>query len=140
MEAMSGNGESNRAPLPATLLLHPSFAPVATVDVERALTFWRDVVGLPVEEDKTCGSYRWITLRIGSSPTLLHLNIVPAMPPATEKPALALFAKDVTATIDGLRARGVEIVSAPAAAFWDAKTTWATFRDSEGNIIMLQDK
>lgn len=122
------------------MISHISFASVPATDLDRALAFWRDVVGLEatVDSDAIPGM-RWIMLRIGSSKTQLHLDHVETMP-AAERPALPLIAADVPGTVETLRAAGVEIVAEPKPAEWDAGTTYALFRDSEGNVILIASR
>jgi predicted enzyme related to lactoylglutathione lyase len=50
---------------------------------------------------------------------------------------LVLVAEDVAATVEGLRARGVEITVEPHEPPWQPGRTIAEFRDSEGNRMML---
>ena len=122
------------------MISHVSFASVPATDLDRALAFWRDTVGLEVTVDSDAiPGMRWIMLRIGSSETQLHLDHVEAMP-AAERPALPLIAPDVPAAVETLRAKGVEIVMEPKPAEWDAETTYALFRDSEGNVILIASR
>lgn len=119
------------------MISHISFASVPAIDLDRALAFWRDVIGLEVtvDSDAVPGT-RWIMLRIGSSATQLHLDFVETLP-AAGRPALPLVAADVPGTVERLRGKGVEIVMEAKPAEWDAGTTYALFRDSEGNVILI---
>lgn len=122
------------------MISHISFASIPVTDPDRALVFWRDVMGLTVTIDSDAiPGIRWIMLRMGSAETQVHLDVVPAMPDR-DKPALPLVAKDVAGTIEQLRTHGVEIVSEPKAAEWDAETTYALIRDSEGNVILIASR
>lgn len=119
---------------------HVSFASIPVTDLERALAFWRDVMGLEVTVDSDAiPGMRWIMLRLGSAETQIHLDLVEAMP-VRGKPALPLIAPDTEATIETLRGRGVEIVGEPKPAEWDAETTYALIRDSEGNVILIASR
>ncbi|HUF56567.1 MAG TPA: VOC family protein [Thermohalobaculum sp.] len=119
------------------MISHVSFASVPATDLDRALAFWRDVVGLEVTVDShAIPGIRWIMLRLGTSRTQLHLDHVEAVP-AADHPALPLVAPDVPGTVETLRGKGVEIVMEPKPAEWDAGTTYALIRDSEGNVILI---
>lgn len=47
---------------------------------------------------------------------------------------------DVEATVAGLKARGVEIITEPQEAPWQRGRTVAEFRDSEGNRMVVTGK
>ena len=114
------------------MISHISFASIPVTDANRALAFWRDVMGLAVTVDSTAiPGMRWIMLRPGGAETQLHLDLVETMP-ESDRPALPLIAPDLPGTIRHLRERGVEIVAEPKPAEWDSETTYALIRDSEG--------
>ena len=79
---------------------------------------------------------RWIMLRMEGARTKIHLDLVDALP-ANEKPALPLIVPDVAGMITRLGDQGVEILQEPAQAPWNEATTFAMFKDSEGNTILL---
>ncbi|MEL6997751.1 MAG: VOC family protein, partial [Pseudomonadota bacterium] len=114
-----------------------SFASIPVTDLDRAKAFWSETMGFEVSVDvEAIPGMRWIMLRVGTAETQLHLNDVKEMP-ETSMPALPFTASDVSGTIEDLRAKGVEIVREPGPAEWDASMTYALFRDSEGNVIMV---
>lgn len=117
---------------------HVSFMSLPVTDQDRALAFWRDVMGFVVttNADHTPGM-RWIMLRPAEARTQIHLDKVEAMPPQGEKPVLPLEAPDVPEIVARLRSHGVEIVKDPGPAPWNAEVTYAMFNDSEGNLILL---
>ena len=122
------------------MITHISFCTIPVTDQDRALAFWRDQMGLTVDTDAEWQpGQRWIMLRAGDSRTKLHLDLVDEMPEQS-KPVLPLIDPDVTATIDNLRGQGVTIIRDPGPAEWDETTTYAMFRDSEGNLILLSSK
>lgn len=119
---------------------HISFASLPVTDQSRALAFWRDVVGLTVDTDaEYLPGNRWIMLRPGAARTKIHLDLVEDMPEQT-KPVLPLIAPDVSGMVDRLKSHDVEITQDVAPAPWDADTTFAMFKDSEGNLILLSSK
>lgn len=68
-----------------------TFASLPVTDLDRALAFWRDIVGLEVTADsEAVPGMRWIMLRPQGAETQLHLDLVETMPKAT-KPALPLI-------------------------------------------------
>ena len=50
---------------------------------------------------------------------------------------MILVVEDVAKAYETLKGRGVEFTQGPAKAPWSAEETYALFRDSEGNTIML---
>lgn len=113
------------------------FTSLAVTDIDRALAFWRDTMGLTVTVDSTAmPGMRWVMLRPGTAETQIHLDRVDALAPR-DKPALPLTVTDLAGTVETLRGRGVEIVMEPKPAEWDPSTTYALIRDSEGNVIYL---
>lgn len=123
-----------------TEIQHISFVSIPVTDQGRALSFWRDVVGLTVDADtEYMPGQRWIMLRPGDALTKIHLDLVEEVPTST-KPVLPLITTDVAGMVERLRAGDTEIVQEPAEAPWDGTTTFAMFHDSEGNLILLSSK
>lgn len=121
------------------MLSHVGFATIPVDDYDRAKTFYVEMLGLTAAADAAVGSERWIMLEIPGSPTRVHLERRAGAGGAL-RPVLPVIAPDVAAAVDGLRARGVEIVSAPAPADWDDGITCAMIRDSEGNLVMIASR
>jgi predicted enzyme related to lactoylglutathione lyase len=115
------------------MLKRIKFAAVPVADQARALAFYTEKVGLKVFTDQTMGAMRWIELKIPGAETMIVLHHKPDHAPKSE-PALALVADDVQATYDDLRARGVEFVQPPKKEQWGE---YASFKDSEGNLVMF---
>jgi predicted enzyme related to lactoylglutathione lyase len=122
-----------------TMLSHISFVSIPVTDQARARAFYADKLGMEVTVDAPYEDMRWIMLKIPGADTQLHLDKVDELPPQ-RKPTLPLIAPDVAAAIGSLRERGVEIVAEPKPAEWDADTTYALIRDSEGNLLLLTSK
>jgi predicted enzyme related to lactoylglutathione lyase len=115
------------------MLKRIKFAAVPVADQDRALAFYTEKVGLKVFTDQSMGHMRWIEMKIPGAETMIVLHQRPGFTP-TKEPALALVADDVQATYDELRARGVEFVGPPKKEAWGE---YASFKDSEGNLIMF---
>jgi len=121
----------------------------ATVaDVDEALTFYRDALGLEVQNDVSSGKYRWVTLGTAAQP---GLGIVLSVPHAGRSPVdgdalQALLAKgvlpmlvfasdDVDATFETVRASGAEVIQEPTDQPWGPRD--CAFRDPSGNTVRI---
>ncbi len=120
-------------------LSHVSFTSIPVDDYDRAKAFYADVLGLVVKTDAPMGSERWIMLEIPGSRTQVHFERRDGDARAL-RPVLPVIAPDVAGAIEDIRARGVEIVREPAPAEWDAETTYAMIRDSEGNLVLVASR
>jgi len=89
--------------------------------------------------DAAVGSERWIMLEVPGSRTRVHFDRRIGESEAL-RPVLPMIAPDVADAVDTLRARGAEIVREPEPAEWDAETTYAMIRDSEGNLVMIASR
>lgn len=117
-----------------------AFASLEVTDLDRAIAFWRDAMGLTVSVDATAlPGMRWVMLRAGEAGPQLHLDPVEALTPR-DKPALPLTVTELDAMVETLRTRGVEIVAEPKPAEWDPESRYALIRDSEGNVIYLGEE
>ncbi|HXP57867.1 MAG TPA: VOC family protein [Streptosporangiaceae bacterium] len=123
---------------------------VTVDDVDTALTFYRDILGLAVTDEVANGDFRWITLQTDSQP---EIKIVLSEPHAgrskEDGDALAaLLAKgaltmiqlrtdNLDATFDKIAtAAGVEVLQEPADQFWGVRD--AAVRDPAGNMIRIE--
>jgi catechol 2,3-dioxygenase-like lactoylglutathione lyase family enzyme len=109
-------------------------------DVGRAQSFYRDVLGLPVDhEDAESASFRFgdtvIRLEdITSSAT----NIAPAQvagPHAGSRFELTIFVDDVGGICSELAERGVKMINGPIDQVWGMRT--ACFADPGGHLWEL---
>ena len=122
------------------MISHIAFHSIPVTDQDRALAFWRDVMGFEVTTDADYQpGQRWIMLRPPGGRTQIHLDLVKAMPDR-DKPTLPLIAPDVEAMAARLKEHGAEITADPQPAPWDDTTTFAMFHDSEGNLVLLSSK
>ena len=85
------------------------------------------------------GSERWIIREVPGSRTQVHFDRREGEAQAL-RPVLPMIAPDVAGAVETLRTRGAEIVREPEPAEWDAETTYAMIRDSEGNLVMIASR
>jgi predicted enzyme related to lactoylglutathione lyase len=117
--------------------MHIQFAELPVRDQDRAKEFYVDKLGCTIEADAAMGGdWRWIELGFAGSETNLHF-IRANRENTGDEPVLVLVAEDVGATIDHLRAGGVEILTEPHSPSWQPGRTVAEFRDSEGNRMVI---
>lgn len=116
---------------------HIKFAGLPVDDQDRAVTFYTEKVGLEVATD---GPYqegwRWIELEIPGARTRLLLEKREGER-QTDAPQLVLIAGDVKELHRRLAEKGVEFTQPPMQAPWNPGETFAQFRDSEGNGIVI---
>lgn len=117
---------------------HVSFTSIPVDDFGRARGFYAEKLGFEVSVDAPYGEDRWIMLEIPGARTRVHLERRSAE--TALRPVLPLIAADVPGAIAALRDRGVEIVTEPKPAEWDATTTYAMIRDSEGNLVLIASR
>jgi predicted enzyme related to lactoylglutathione lyase len=117
--------------------MHIQFAELPVFDQDRAKRFYTQHFGCRVAADQPMSNvWRWIELQFEGADTTLHFTRRPDDNPGKE-PVLVLVDADVAAAVAKLKAAGVEIISEPQAAPWQAGRTIAEFRDSEGNRLVL---
>ena len=130
----------------ATLTLANCF--VFVDDVDRALEFYRDILGFTVTTDVTNEGFRWTTVATPTQPELgLTIQVVGAGMPMSDddkQAASNLMAKglltaliftvdDVDALFEHVRAAGAEVISEPADQFYGVRD--CAFRDPSGNMV-----
>jgi predicted enzyme related to lactoylglutathione lyase len=113
------------------------FVNIPVRDQARALAFYTETLGCSVATDQAMGpgGQRWIELKISGAETRISLFT----PPGHEERVgsflpLSLWADDVDATYQTLKARGVEFLAPPKKEPWG---TSVIFKDSEGNQVHL---
>lgn len=118
-------------------------------DPDKALTFYRDVLGLTVNTDVSNGGFRWLTLTTPNQPEMeITLQQPDGMPYSDQdKKAIAeMTAKgllsalifkvdDVDAVFEHVRASGAEVLQEPADQFYGVRD--CAFRDPAGNMVRI---
>jgi predicted enzyme related to lactoylglutathione lyase len=112
------------------------FVGIPVRDQDRALAFWKEVMGFQLVTDQPMGGgQRWIELRIPGAQTGIALFT----PPGHEDRIgtfvnLSLGCDDVEKTYQSMVERGVEFVQPPKKESWG---TSAIFKDPEGNSFVM---
>ena len=119
-------------------------------DPDAALAFYRDALGLTVQNEVAGNGFRWITLTSASQP---DIQIVLSQPHAGRSQedgdtVAALLAKgelrpihlrsdDLDATFEKIAAApGAEVLEEPASRPWGVRD--AAFRDPAGNMLRIE--
>ena len=121
---------------------------VTVNDVDEALAFYRDALGLDVQNDVSSGKYRWVTLGSDAQP---GLGIVLSEPHAGRSkadgdamqellakgvlPMLVFSSDDVDTTFETVRASGAEVLQEPIDQGWGPRD--CAFRDPSGNTVRI---
>jgi len=124
------------------------YANITVNDVDEALGFYRDGLGLDVKMDVANGGFRWVTLGSTEQP---GLGIVLSAPHAGrsqesgdalqelltkgELPMMVYASSDVDAAFEKLRATGAEVLQEPIEQDWGPKD--CAFRDPSGNVVRI---
>lgn len=120
-------------------------------DPDAALAFYRDTLGLAVQNEVANEGFRWITLVTDSQPEIQIVLSQPAAGRSQEDgdALAALLAKgelpgpffrsdDLDATFDQVAAApGVEVLEEPADRFWGARDF--AVRDPAGNMLRIEE-
>ncbi len=117
-------------------------------DVDEALGFYRDALGLQMQNDVASGGYRWVTL---GSPDQPGLGIVLSEPHAGRSEAdgdalqelltkgvlpMTIFrVDDLDAVFERVRASGAEVLQEPMDQPWGPRD--CAFRDPSGNMVRI---
>ncbi|MFD0276416.1 VOC family protein [Kitasatospora sp. NPDC127111] len=120
-------------------------------DVDAALAFYRDALGLELRNDVASGEFRWVTL---GSPAQPGLDIVLSEPHAGRSqadgdalqelltkgvlPMTVFSTDDVDATFERVRASGAEVLQEPIDQAWGPRD--CAFRDPSGNMVRIQQQ
>lgn len=120
------------------MISHIHFQSIPVEDQDRALAFYTDKLCFDVHTDAPYGdNWRWIFLTLPGGQTRLHFAAKTEMEVHGE-PALCLVSDDVDAECARLTQAGVAISQGPDDAPWAAGVRWATLRDTEDNIILIE--
>jgi catechol 2,3-dioxygenase-like lactoylglutathione lyase family enzyme len=125
---------------------------IAVDDFDKALAFYRDVLGLEVRNDVGYEGMRWITVGpVGQPDTNIVLHPPTATPGLTDdeqRTILELMAKgsyfgvnlatkDLDGTFATLEGSGAEVVQEPTDQPYGVRD--CAFRDPAGNMIRIQE-
>jgi catechol 2,3-dioxygenase-like lactoylglutathione lyase family enzyme len=116
-------------------------------DQEKALRFYRDVLGFKLKMDVPMGEHRWLTLVSADSPDGVELLLEPDAHPAAKPFKEALVADGIPCTsfgVDDVRAEhqrlaglGVMFTQPPVVM---GPVTTAVFEDTCGNLIQIAQR
>ncbi len=110
-------------------------------DVDRAKSFYRDVLGLQANQEDDDGAFfpmqgaSLILLTVPGAQDLLSTEAVAGDGPRPASSQLVIFVKDVDAAYGELVAKGVEFIREPIDRAWGMRT--AHFKDPDGHIWEL---
>ena len=120
---------------------------INVTDAEQALTFYRDALGLELQNDVANEGFRWITLTSPAQPDVeIVVSDYLADSPADRDTIASLIAKgamsglnfaspDLEATFEKVRASGAEVLQEPMDQGWGARD--CAFRDPAGNMVRI---
>ncbi|MFI6600868.1 VOC family protein [Nonomuraea sp. NPDC050536] len=124
---------------------------VTVNDVDEALTFYRDGLGLEVRNDVGSGGFRWITL---GSQSQAGLDIVLSEPHAGRSkadgdalqelltkgvlPMIVFRTDDLDETFERVRVSGAEVLQEPLDQPWGPRD--CAFRDPSGNMVRISQE
>ena len=116
---------------------HVKFSSLPVTDQDRAIAFYRDMLGLTLAADQQYGSgWRWIELEVARSPTRILFERRASEEPG-EQPVLILVVESVDTAYAELSGKGVAFDQEPTDAPWAPHERYAVLRDSEGNLVMI---
>ena len=117
-------------------------------DVDEAIAFYGDALGLQVRSDVPSGRFRWVTLGSDAQPGLEivlsepHAGRSPADGDALQElltkgqlPSIVFLTDDVDAAFERLRAHGAEVLQEPLDQPWGPRD--CAFRDPSGNTVRI---
>lgn len=120
-------------------------------DPDRALGFYRDILGFGVKRDASNGDFRWLTVTTASQPeleiTIMKIGTGFGMSDDDRTTLGDLMAKghlsslifdvdDVDALFEHVRAAGAEVIQEPSDQFYGVRD--CAFRDPAGNMVRFQ--
>jgi predicted enzyme related to lactoylglutathione lyase len=121
---------------------------VTVSDVDEAVAFYRDGLGLEVRNDVANGGFRWVTLGSAEQP---GVEIVLSEPHAGRSqadgdamqellakgqlPMLVFSTDDLDATFEQARKTGAEVLQEPIDQPWGPRDS--AFRDPSGNTVRI---
>jgi catechol 2,3-dioxygenase-like lactoylglutathione lyase family enzyme len=117
--------------------------PVVVSDQDRALKFYRDVLGFEVTADSGSGAFRWLTVKPKAGQT--HIMLTKDSPEQAPMyrlgsrlgtwTGMVLDTDDIRAECARLKAAGVRVTKEPEPQHWGGIE--AQFADPDGNTFEL---
>jgi len=130
-----------------TTLMKIVLASVLVDDQEKALRFYRDILGFKLKHDIPMGAHRWLTLVSAEAPDGVELLLEPDAHPAAKPFKAALLADGIPCTSFGvadvrkeherLSKLGVNFTQPPVAM---GPVTTAVFDDTCGNLVQIAQR
>ncbi len=130
------------------MTLSLQYTNITVNDVDEALAFYRDALGLEVVNDVASGPFRWVTLGLPAQP---GLGIVISVPHAGRSqadgdtlqelltkgvlPFLVFSTDDLDGLFERVQATGAEVLQEPVVQPWGPKD--CAFRDPSGNTVRV---
>jgi catechol 2,3-dioxygenase-like lactoylglutathione lyase family enzyme len=124
------------------------YSNISVNDVDDSIAFYRDGLGLDIQNDVSSGDFRWVTLGTTSQP---GLGIVLSEPHAGRSqadgdalqelltkgsmPMLVFSTDDLDATFEKVRASGAEVLQEAIDQPWGPRD--CAFRDPSGNTVRI---
>jgi len=113
-------------------------------DQDKALRFYRDVLGFVKKADFTQGPYRWLTVASPEEPDGTELQLARNDNPAAKayqqalfqqgQPAMMFFTEDLRADYERMKARGAEFTMPPTDV---TASRIAQVKDTCGNLVQI---
>ncbi|WP_285727873.1 VOC family protein [Psychromicrobium xiongbiense] len=126
------------------------FTNLTVNDVDEALGFYRDAIGLDVRSDVSNGEFRWLALGPAAQPGLSIVLSVPhagrsqadgdAMQELLTKgvlPNIVFSTDDLDGAFERARAWGAEVLQEPMSQPWGPRD--CAFRDPSGNQVRISE-
>lgn len=111
------------------------FISIPVQDQDRALEFYTDKLGFTILTSQPFdATQRWIELQVAKAETKVVLFRMDQGPQPGGMLNASFEADDVQKTYEEFKSRGVDFIQPPRSEPWG---TFALFRDSEGNQIVL---
>jgi catechol 2,3-dioxygenase-like lactoylglutathione lyase family enzyme len=130
-----------------TTLMKIVLTSVLVDDQDKALRFYRDILGFKLMHDIPMGPHRWLTLVSAEAPDGVELLLEPDAHPAAKPFKAALLADGIPCTsfgVDDVRKEhdrlsklGVNFTQPPVAM---GPVTTAVFEDTCGNLVQIAQR
>lgn len=124
------------------------YSPVTVDDVDAAIAFYTEALGLELRGDVASDGHRWVTLGFSSQPGLELVLSEPGGGRSPEDaealhsllakgslPVIVFAVPDVDAAFERARATGAEVLQEPADQPWGPRD--CAVRDPAGNTVRL---